>query len=257
MRLVIQFVACLAGLAVLAPTARAQDATASVAARALFNEGVQLAEADQWEAAADRFHRALALRDSAVIAYNLGTTLTHLGHPVEAAECFRRVSRDASADPALRENATQELAAAEPTIAWMTIVGASDGLHLAIDGRAVHAALLGSAVPVDPGAHAITLVDGDGVAVVTQSVSLEPGERREVSLDVPEPEPEAEPEPAPPPLTLPAPEPPPQDDTWLWVGVGSGAGLLVIGGIILTIVLVSTPGPTPWSGNAGIVEARP
>jgi len=246
-----------------APCASAQDtgqadATSSTAARALFNEGVELAERGEWPNAAERFHRAIALRDSAVIAYNLGTALAHLGHPVEAAERFRRVIRDASADASLRASATEELASVEPTIAWITIRvgGPSGALRVAIDGHPIHEALVGVAVPVDPSAHEISLLDADDAAAATSTVTLAEGERREVSIDAPATEVVA-PEVAAPPLVAPIVPPPPSDDTWLWVGVGTGAAVLVAG-VIITIVFVSTSGgPSAWSGNAGIIEARP
>lgn len=241
--------------------AAAQDATASSAARALFNEGVTLAEQEQWAEAAERFERAIALRDSAVIAYNLGLALEHLGRPVEAAERFRRVARDAAADATMRASATTALAEVEPQIAWVTITVEGDRLDraLRVDGHAIPDALVGAPTPVDPGTHAITLNEPDGTEVSTRSITMTEGQRESVALASP-PRPEVVPEPAPEPTSEPvvdlSPSPPPaaSDDTWLWVGIGAGAAV-VVAGIVVTIVLVSTPAQaSPWAGNAGVIE---
>lgn len=241
--------------------AAAQDATASSAARALFNEGVTLAEQEQWADAAERFERAIALRDSAVIAYNLGLALEHLGRPVEAAERFRRVARDAAADGAMRASATTALAEVEPRIAWVTITVEGDRLDraLRVDGHAIPDALVGAPTPVDPGTHAITLTEPDGTDVSTRSITMTEGQRESIALaSPPRPEVVAEPEPVPAPTHEPvvdlSPPPASSDDTWLWVGIGSGAAV-VVAGIVVTIVLVSTPSQaSPWAGNAGVIE---
>lgn len=241
----------------------AQDATASSAARALFNEGVALAEQEQWSDAAERFERAIALRDSAVIAYNLGLALEHLGRPVEAAERFRRVARDAAADATMRASANTALAEVEPHIAWVTITIEGDrlGRALRVDGHEIPEALIGAATPVDPGTHAISLSEPGGAEVSTQSITMAEGQRESVTLaSPPRPEPVPEPEVVTPPVQepvvdlTPAPPPPPSDDTWLWVGIGAGAAV-VVAGIVVTIVLVTTPAQaSPWSGNAGVIE---
>ncbi|HMI90773.1 MAG TPA: hypothetical protein VK509_05385, partial [Polyangiales bacterium] len=83
----IMLVSCLLTAAALtAAPARAQseDASRAASARALFEEGVTFADQGHWDEASDRFRRALALRDSAVIAYNLASALQETGHLVEA-----------------------------------------------------------------------------------------------------------------------------------------------------------------------------
>jgi len=240
----------------------AQDAdpTAALAARALFSEGVALTDRGDWAQGAERFRRALALRDSPVIVFNLGVALGHLGQPVEASELFRRVLRSTPLDAALRASATAELAAAEPQIAWLTVTYAAptDGLHLVVDGVERPVALVGTSMPLDPGTHALALRRGEYV-VGEGAAELAPGEREELALRVidvllPEPEPleVAAPEPAP--VTILPPVQPQGDDPAPWIGLGIGGAVVVAGVIVLVVVLVPPGEPSPYAGSLGTVE---
>lgn len=252
----------LAMVLVLAPRASAQDASDSVAARALFQEGVELSDAGSWAAAIDRFRRALALRDSAVIAYNLGVALAHEGHPVEAAERFRRVVRDEEADDALRAEARAALEAAEATIAWVVTTwdGDAESATLRVDGAERPIALFGTGMPVDPGAHEVMLVrDGNEIAI--GSFTIAAGERTTLALTT---------------LEIPVVAPAPVDDVEMlgdpseggasdagggttdpvpFIAIGVGAGVLVVAGVIvLAVVLTPLPEAMPYSGSLGSVE---
>lgn len=253
----------LALVALGAGSAEAQDADA-LAARALFSEGVELTDAGRWDEAIDRFRRALALRDSAVIAYNLGIALSHEAHPVEAAERFRRVARDEAADPALRDDARRALAEAEAAIAWVEASweGDASGLALHVDGAERPIALLGARMPLDPGEHRIALLRGH-LEVALGNVTVAAGERATLALatlDVPTAE------------VVPVDEGEGDeaaargaasgaggadtgDDSGLWIGLGVGAGVLVVGGaIVLAVVLTPVPEAMPYSGSLGTVE---
>lgn len=245
---------------VLAPRARAQDASDSVAARALFQEGVELSDAGSWPEAIDRFRRALALRDSAVIAYNLGVALAHEGHPVEAAERFRRVVRDDEADEALRAEARSALEAAESTIAWVVTTwdGNPEGATLRVDGAERPIALFGTGIPVDPGAHEVMLVrEGNEIAI--GSFDIAAGERATLALTTLE-VPVVAPAPVDDVETLADPSAGPTDtgggsDPAPFIAIGVGAGVLVIAGaIVLAVVLSPQPEATPFSGSLGTVE---
>ncbi|MCC7535187.1 MAG: hypothetical protein IT379_03195, partial [Deltaproteobacteria bacterium] len=62
------------------PTGGTEDQAA--AARELFREGVGFSDRSEWAPAADRFRRALALRNLPVIAHNLGVALARMGRVV-------------------------------------------------------------------------------------------------------------------------------------------------------------------------------
>ena len=70
------------------------DPARDASARELFEQGVALAERGDWVAAEDRFRRALSLRNSSVIAYNLASALCEQGKLVEASELLHRVLAD-------------------------------------------------------------------------------------------------------------------------------------------------------------------
>src|SRR4029077_13268112 len=107
--------------------------------------------------AADRFRRALALRDSPVIAYNLASALRELGKLVEASEMLRRIGNSQEVDADLRKSATAALVEITPRIGRIVVhvLGRQDGDQITIDDQALFEAQLDVAVPIDPGAHVL------------------------------------------------------------------------------------------------------
>src|SRR6185436_26753 len=85
--------------------AASDEAQMNAIARALFDEGLQFVDSETWESAADRFSRLLAIRYSAVAAYNLALARSHLGKLVLAAETLRKLLVDPALDPKVREPA--------------------------------------------------------------------------------------------------------------------------------------------------------
>ena len=106
-------------------SASPDDARQTALARSLFQEGVQLGEADQWPEAADRFERALALRNSPNLEHNLAIAYEHSGRIVEAIERFRRVAASARADRRLKDAARQRIRALEPRVARLMVTAAT------------------------------------------------------------------------------------------------------------------------------------
>ena len=228
-------------------------------ARSLFREGVELSDGERWAEAADRFRRSLALRDSPIVAFNLGTACMHTGRLVEAAELFRRASRDEDAPERLRAAARQHLGQLEPRLARLTVevTGPRETVALELDGHAVMAARIGVGAPADPGHHLLrALRDGEEVARAEVDVA----ERGEATLRLEVPPPPAEPvdegvpveEAAEPAAILEVPEPPPSDDSLaIWLGT-IGAVLAI--GIAVTIAVVVVDGQgsaPPIEGNLG------
>ena len=261
-------ISALLGVAMLlapATRAQAQDAEAtSAAARRLFNQGVELADHEQWPAAVVRFRHALTLRESSVILFNLAVALGHEGHPVEAAELFRRVIRSPSSDAALREEATRALAVVEPRIAWadVSFAASSAGLTLAVDGADRSIALLGGSLPLDPGSHEITLAHA-GHVVARAGLTVAPGAHATLRLEViagsedelARPEHDRAPSVSPELAVALSTADAPRDDTTLWIGLGVGGGIVLVAGVIvLAVVLVPPSEPNPYSGGLGTVE---
>jgi hypothetical protein len=221
------------------------------AARALFTEGLTHADAGRWEAAADRFERARALRPSPAITYNLSTALVHKGQLVRASELLREVLAEPQVAPPVRNAANTRLGALLPRLAHLTVelpVASPSGLHVLIDQRPVDTARLGVPLPVDPAAHSLEL--RRGLARLDQKdVVLKEGERRTVRLgaadvaeavavDVVDVRAATEAN-----ATPPAPA---SSRAWIWAVAGA-----VAAGTATALVLATRDGGAPPAGNAG------
>lgn len=254
-----------------ATPASAQDREDTALARSLFQQGLELADAASWSEAADRFRRSLAIRDSAVVSFNLATALTHIGELVEASELLRRAARDEDAPTRLREAGRQELRRIEPRIGRLTIEleGPREGVELRLGDRPIPAAGIGVEMPVDPGEH-ILVATRDGQEVARTGVSIPEGGEATASLTIP---------PLP---TVPDPvevadramsdavsrdlistretEAGDGDDTLLWVGVI--VAVLVAGAVAATVTVLVVGGggqadPIPGNLSPGTVEFGP
>jgi hypothetical protein len=257
----------LGGLAI-APTplcAQAEDAARAASARSLFEEGVALADQGHWQEAADRFRRALALRDSAVIAYNLASALQEIGQLIEASELLRKVRADQAADEELRKSASTALAAIEPRIARLSVQvrGQQTGDRVRLDARELLPAELDVALPIDPGAHTLRVERGEQT-MAERALTIAEGQSQTVVLEIAAPAPTPrEVAVAAPPVTPREPahtseaEPPLTGRWYFWAGVGAAA----VGIGVVVAVLASSGGgdaPEPAAGDfePGVVGVR-
>lgn len=153
--------------------------------RALFEEGVGFSDRGEWAPAADRFRRALALRNIPVIAHNLGVALVRMGRVVEASEVLRAVTRDPTASAQVRQAAQMELDRALPRMGRLTVVveGEPEGAVVTLDGRALEEALFDVARPIDPGRHIVRAVRGDE-EVAREQVVIAEGHSETITIDV-------------------------------------------------------------------------
>ncbi|MFO0682517.1 MAG: hypothetical protein U0234_10720 [Sandaracinus sp.] len=260
-----------------APRAHAQDdARASAAARALFQEGVTCADAEDWACAAERFTQAARLRASPVILSNQGVALMHLGRLVEASEAFRTVMRDATASAALHADAERYVAEIEPRLGRLTLAleGPGEGVVVTVDGQD-HTSLVGLPAPCDPGSHEV-LARRDGEVLARATVEVTAGATASTTLAIPPrpvvatvPDPNetvASTSTAPDDTTADlgralAPDPAPTDshpeiyeEWWLWTIVG----VVVVGTAVGVGVGVATsnPGTTLPMGTLGVIDTR-
>ncbi|MBX3275376.1 MAG: hypothetical protein KF729_34235 [Sandaracinaceae bacterium] len=225
------------GSSVAAAQPAAPDPATRAMARALFEEGVAFVDAADWGAARERFGRALALYDSAVIRFNLARADAELGHVVESAEHLRDVIRRADASAEVREAARELLTTVEPRIARLRVrlEGVADEVRRG--ETLVPRAALDAPMPVDPGTHELVALR-DGEEVGRASITLAEGEAGEVVLRAAEASAEIEP-----PIILPDPAlvtpPPPTPiwaEWWLWTVVGAVV-VGVVAGIVLGVTL--------------------
>lgn len=216
----------------------------TAAARALFSEGRALADSQRWPEAADRFRRALALRPSPAIRYNLAVALDQLGQLVEASEQLRTAIREAPAPDRTRTAAEALLRNVEPRIGRLTIVleGDADGVDVLLDGRPLSSALLGVGAPADPGHHRV--VARRGTAETSEETDLEPGAAASITIEAPaagasgplvEPGPDTTPDDSAPPASVVVPaesEGPSTGPNWALVAIG---GVAIAGGVALDV----------------------
>jgi hypothetical protein len=194
------FLSVAAALALPAPGARAAGkrgagsvgggstdaAERQATARALFQQGLNNLRAERWADAADRFERAMALKPTPEIAYNLSSALLHLGKLVRASEVLRLAAEDPHAAEAVRQAAAARLEQVLPRLGSLTvrIDGPADGVTVSLDGRPLDPAMLSVPVPVDPTRHVLVAVRGIE-PIYDQTLDVKEGERAPLTIVVP------------------------------------------------------------------------
>ncbi len=142
-------------------SAFAQSPSDVAAARELFIEGTRLAEKGQWKEARDHFERSLRLKPASITLYSLGVAQRQTEQWVEARESFNAFLAEPSSQatqpfekPA--RDAIADLNKSIPILRIEVIPSHLTDLHLEMDGRPFHAAMLGYPRPVNPGLHSIS-----------------------------------------------------------------------------------------------------
>ncbi len=238
------------------------NASRKAAARALFEEGLKLLEAEHWAAAVDRFERARKLHASPRITYNLSVGLIQQGRLVYASELLRELTGTAAVERSVQSAAEERLQTLRERIGTLTITVEGDlsRTTLELDSRPLETALLDVAIPVDPGDHRV-VARREGQELVSRTIAVEEGQARRVQLALP----------ARPIRTLPQPalatalranslDLKPQEradngiatSTWMWLGVGVG----VVATGIVTALLLSRDGADPIAGSGGTASLR-
>lgn len=117
----------------LARSAAAQEDTRKLEAEPLYNEGLQLVEKKQDEAAAERFLRAFTLYPSANIAFQLAETEQRLGRNIEAIRHYRYATKIETLHPNSRQKAREHIRELEAKLGRV-LVRAPAGTALMVDG---------------------------------------------------------------------------------------------------------------------------
>jgi len=254
LRAIAGLLCCLIGI----PQARADERVDLTLARALFEEGVSLAEGDDWPAAADRFERAYAIKPTAGVAYNWSSALAAMGKLVHASELLAHALREGVADPSLKEECEALQAAISPRLARLRVSvpgPVSDNTELRVDGHLWPRPAWGASSPMDPGQHLAVRREG-GREVARMDIQLAEGDVRELELAATTPGKrmaQASPvEFVPEQLKTGAPvdRRPLYKNPWVW----AGAGAVIVAGIVITAVAASGGGggsEAPAQGNTG------
>ncbi|HKA86364.1 MAG TPA: hypothetical protein VKE22_01820 [Haliangiales bacterium] len=218
-------------------------------AEAAFKEARRLVRQGKVAEACPKFEASLKLDPAPGTQLNLADCYARLGRTASAWAIFVEVAeKDTKA--ARAAEARRRAKALEPKLSRLTVSAENaDGLRVTRDGEDI-TALLGVAVPVDPGRHVVAATRGgdkwsEDVAVgdAASATATVPHFWKDAVETTQPPEPPAEPRPVPPAPApaAPAPEAPPaapesgRDRTWAWivggVGVAAVATGLVFGGI--------------------------
>lgn len=223
-------------------SAQSQEVRLAAAAREFFAQGIAFADKSQWAEAADRFRRALSIRESSVIAFNLASSLEELGELVEASELLYGIDADTTADPALRQSARALLGDIKPRLASLTVTVANSRsqAQVLLDGLSLSPVQLGVAIPVDPGAHVVVYQRGDSV-VQRDELQLSEGQAHVLTIGsarAPSPaevaalaqqQREAD--------SLADNDPPVTQRWWFWAGVGT-----ILAGTVAAITIATLSG---------------
>jgi hypothetical protein len=166
-------------LLVLSREAYAQASETELAtARLLFNEGVALEEKGDWPAALEKLRKVAAIRLTPQVRYNLGICLLHTGRLVEA---WNELSPVATAPPDKKTAelvglAQREVAKLRPRIPSLVVtLPPGTTAEVTLDGKAIHAELLGAPMLVDPGPHTVAASRGPGGGRVERRVTAVEG----------------------------------------------------------------------------------
>lgn len=239
--------AILCALAASAASTRADDNTAEPDARALFEQGVALANTQAWQQAAARFRASIALEPRASTLFNLAVALYRLERYAELLAVATRYLElnDPARSDADRAEMTKLLTKALERVARVRIAVSPSQATVQLDDALLEPSALASDLVVDPGPHTIT-ARADGYAEQHASVEALAGERASVHLSLtPAALPSERTAPGP---VLARPSPALFDDysdrvedddssvwssPWLWLGVGAGAAAVATVAIVL------------------------
>lgn len=211
------------------------DAQRTAIARALFEEGLELADREQWAAAADRFHRANEVRSSGPIRYNLAGSLARLGRVVEAIELLHSVEDDAEAEEAVVNAARRTRRRLERRLARLSIEVPEEheGATVLLDELELPREATGVAFPVDPGQH-VVMLRRDGTEIDRAEVELASGQEGEVRF-------------APPAVAATGGRI--LSQAWFWGAVS----MVVVGAAVATLIVINADDDSPSGAGVPLV----
>jgi hypothetical protein len=169
------------------------DAATRAQAREMAQQALELMHQERFSEAQALFAKAYQLVPAPTIALLEGRALEQMGRLVQAAERYRVATRTPvgskttpAAFQAAARDAARDLARVEVKIPHLTIliegrVPRGSQARVDVDGQEIEASRLGSALPINPGDHVITLAV-DGNVRVRDHVRVDEGESKKVTL---------------------------------------------------------------------------
>ncbi len=184
----VAFASALVAALTVAASASAEPSPSELAlARQLFSAASALETEGKWSAAAEKLREALSIKETPGLRYHLAHCEEQAGALVAASLEYARASEliaqgaQAPDVAQLLALADQRLAAQIPRLSLRVPADVS-GVSVVIDGHGIPSAVLGNAVPVDPGRHQV-LARAPNRSDFSRTVMLEAGESRTLTLD--------------------------------------------------------------------------
>lgn len=149
------------------------------AARQLFNEGKELEKQKSYKGAIEKFKKVAGVKMTPQVRFHIALCEENLGHLVDAINGFELAAEEAkragSTAPEVAENAPKRataLRARVPTLR-LAITGQVLTSRIFLDGNPVSAAMIGVALPIDPGVHAVEVQSAAGKATFHKDLELQ------------------------------------------------------------------------------------
>jgi hypothetical protein len=238
-------------LALCVPVRAQSDASETAAARELYAQGVEAAQAGDLDEAIARFERSYALSPRDATLLNLAQVEERAGRVVAAIDSYRRFL--ARAEPEMLERhgdrARESIATLTPQVGRLEVVvfGAQASDEVLLDGASLARASLGLDLPVDPGRHEVMVRRGEA-RCGSEAREVAPGGRATIELRVFCAAVVSTPGSGEGSSTSGGEDPTP------FIALGIAGGVVVVGAIIVGVVLALPPpaGPEPFVGNVGM-----
>jgi hypothetical protein len=173
------------GLPMVPRIATAQAADAQAEARALFDEGIALAEADRWPEALSAFRRSASLVPRPSTSYNIANALYRLDRPVEALSELEEYDRMVSvqADESARERGERLRALVREAVGEVVLRVTPSTATLHVDGWPSLLEGEERTLLLNPGAHFIRIAR-DGYETHRQELQVGRGSRQTYSVEL-------------------------------------------------------------------------
>lgn len=178
--------AALIGTTLVTAPALAQPSEADLrAARELFTAAEHDEDAGRWSDAYDKLQHVAAVKLTAGVRYHLALCQEKMGKLATALDGFHEAQKEAQADDSkdVLRLVGKQLEELEPRVPKLTVhvVPAVDGAMVRLDGTPIAKALVGVAIPLDPGPHT---VEASAPNRAPAKATITMGERDVTSIDL-------------------------------------------------------------------------
>lgn len=158
-------------------------------ARRLFEEGRAAQDAARWREAAEKFRKAIAIKDTPGMRFHLARCQEEQGAFVEALVEYDRARelldsgvRAADVEKLLPE--ARERVRAKVALLTVRLPSGVESVSVELDGKALSSSVLGVPMPLDPGVHRVEAV-AVGRQPFAKDLALQTGEVRQLLLELP------------------------------------------------------------------------